>query len=335
MKESIKIADLSHLSHQVAKAAREFVDLKFRIDTEGRMSPVNIPGDLHGSESNGEWGPFFGKDFFTSIIPFLPRVRSPAENMAVPVAHTLGCSWRLWPDPDISITEKEEVISYINSEHGIQDTDYFHVPELGLFFSGEGKNRVNFCRYHNIEHIPARVSVGLYPDADKIMIYVLEIAGGSDVWAVLDNRYVQKVSHYAYALPLLRAYGVAVLHEWPKDLPTLNELLQHTRYCSDDSHFHRKVIDIRAVREVLDKAAEKKLMGGQYVRCRLIDLPLRKKYVYLAWVTVALMVAVIVWLCFRESVIGGFLLAILAFISGIFAAMTVPILQIRNKYLDD
>lgn len=275
MKESIMVADLSHLSHQMVQAARDFVDLKFRIDTEGRKSPVNIPDDLHGRMSGGEFGPYFGEDFFTNIMPFLPRDCSSqkATVMAVPVAHTMGCSWRLWPAQDISMAEKESVIAYINSESGIQDTSYFYVPDLGLFFAGEGKNRVNFCRFHNIEHIPAQVYVKQYPAAEKIKVYVLGVAGGRDVWAVFDNWYVQKVSHYALALPLLRAYGVAVSHEWPKDLPALYVLLQNECYCSREGIFRRKVIDIRAVKTAL---------AEQYVWHDLLDLIVSKKFIYLA-----------------------------------------------------
>ncbi|CNB82203.1 hypothetical protein [Yersinia similis] len=337
MDENIKAVSLSHLTPQMVKAARDFVDLKFQIDTEGRRYPGNIPDDLHGPASGGEYGPYFGSDFFNNVIPFLPRRHAlpPVEIMSVPVNHTLGCSWRLWPDPDILITEKEEVISYINSEHGIRDTYYIYISELGLFLPGEGKNRVNFCRYHNIKHIPACVRVGYYPDADTIKIYVLDIAGGRDVWAVLDNRFVQKVSHYAYALPLLRAYGVKVLHEWPKVLPAMSDILHNARYCSEDSDFHKTVIDISAVRDVLNKAVEKKVWGEEYVRCRLISFPLRKKYVYLAWVSVVWLVATIVLGSFREGLVGDIALAVVAFTTGSLFVMMTSIFQVRKKHLED
>lgn len=118
--------------------------------------------------------------------------------------------------------------------------------------------------------------------------------------------FVQKVSHYAYALPLLKAYGVTISHEWPKDLPALYVLFQNERYCSEDDTFHKKVIDIIAVRKVLDKASEKAALAEQYARCGLLDLPLRKKYICLAWVLLVWLVSAIIWGNFREGGAGRF-----------------------------
>lgn len=336
MDEHIKSADLSYLTPAMVRAARDFVDLKFQIDTLARKSPANIPDDLHGPMGGGEYGPYNGSGFFNNIIPFLPRDRTSqkATVMAVPVAHSLGCSWNWWPDNDKPTKEKNEIISRITSERGISSTGYTYIPELGLFLPGEGKNRVNFCRFHDIEHVPAQVYVEHYPEAERLKVYIIGVAGGRDVWAVLDNRFVQKVSHYAYALPLLKAYGVTISHEWPKDLPALYVLLQNERYCSEDDTFHRKVIDIIAVRKVLDKASEKAALAEQYARCGLLDLPLRKKFICMAWVLLVWLVSAVVWGNFREGVVGEISLVILAFTSGILFVMMVPVFQIKWKNLD-
>lgn len=337
MDEHIKPADLSYLTPAMVSAARDFVDLKFQIDTVARKSPANIPDDLHGPMGGGEYGPYNGSGFFNNIIPFLPRDRTSqkATVMAVPVAHSLGCSWNWWPDNDKPTREKNEIISRISSEHGIRSTSYTYIPELGLFLPGEGKNRVNFCRFHDIEHVLAQVCVEHYPEAERIKVYITVVAGGRDVWAVLDNRFVQKVSHYAYALPLLKAYGVTVSHKWPEDLPALYVLLQNERYCSQDDTFYKKVIDVNAVREVLDKTTKRATLAEQYVRCGLLDLPLRKKFIYLAWVSLVWLVSAIAWGNISEGVIGEMSLATLAFTSGILTLMMAPVLQVRRKHLDD
>ena len=337
MDEHIKSADLSYLTPAMVRAARDFVDLKFQIDTVARKLPANIPDDLHGPMGGGEYGPYDGSGFFNNIIPFLPRDRTSqkATVMAVPVAHSLGCSWNWWPDNDRPTREKNEIISRISSEHGINSTGYTYIPELGLFLPSVGKNRINFCRFHGIEYVPAQVYIEHYPEAERLKVYITDVAGGRDVWAVLDNRFVQKVSHYAYALPLLKAYGVKISHEWPKDLPALYVLLQNARYCSEDDTFHRKVIDIIAVREVLDKASEKAALAEQYARCGLLELPLRKKFIYLAWVSLVWLASAIVWGNFREGVIGELSLAILAFTSGILVLIMAPVLQFRRKHFDD
>lgn len=100
MDEKLKHADLSSLPEQVREAARELVDLKFRIDMAARGGTSGIPLDLHGTITGGEWGPHFGQEFFCSIIPFFPRdyETCSATEMLVPTLHTFGCSWRWWPD---------------------------------------------------------------------------------------------------------------------------------------------------------------------------------------------------------------------------------------------
>lgn len=242
--------------------------------------------------------------------------------MNVPTAHTLGCSWRIWPDPNISKQEKEKVISYINSEAGIKGTQYIHVPELGLFLPHEGKNRVNFCRFHNIEHIPANTSTVHYPDTQRIKIYVRQDPKRRDVrdvLAILDNRYVQKVNHYAYALPLLRAYGVTVLDAWPKDLLKPSVLLGYEHQFCSNKGFKKETIDINDVRAELDRAEEKRKEDDQYISCTLIDLPIKKKFVHLALIPLFMLLSAIIWESFDEGIIATVAFAILAFTSGIFS----------------
>ena len=265
MDEHIKPADLSYLTPAMVRAARDLVDLKFQIDTKACKSPESIPQGICESMR--------GEDFFDCVLPFRSQkwvVHEP-EFFFVPVTHTLGCSWRWWPDEKYFAREDERKIrDYIFSPVGIDDTSYTFIPELGLFLPGEGKNRVNFCRYHNIEHIPAKVYTHHYPEAVRIKLYVLDINGQRDVWAVLDNRYVQRVQHYALALPVLSAYGVAVLHKWPGYLPRMQMLSVFGDCCSESNLFHRAVIDAEALRSLAEP----------YVWCRLLNRHLSKKTIY-------------------------------------------------------
>ncbi len=333
LSEPVNVADLSHLSECMVTAAREFVDLKFRIDTEGRKAPKNLPDDLHGPVSGGEYGPLGASCFFNNIIPFFPRdiTSNKATVMSVPIAHTLGCSWHWWPDYDKPTRDKDKIISFILSEHGARNTAYTYIPELGLCLAEEGQNRVNFCRYHHIPHVLANVYTRHYPEAERINVYVLEVAGGSDVWAVLDDRYVQKVSYFGYALPLLRAYGVTISERWPESLPALNDVLLNVEFCTDKKQFHRPVIDIQAVKECLDKAER----GERYVKFSLLDLPIRRKFTGLAWTLGSGVAASVMWGIFSEGVMGQVFLALLAFSGGILAVMLAPVLQIKRKHLED
>ncbi len=336
MDETLTSLDISYLSDELISAAQNFAALKFDIDMLGRSRPKDIPADLHGPMNGGEYGPHFSSSFFTAIIPFFPRNVDSQEATvyAVPVAHTLGCSWRWWPDYKSSIKDASEIRTHILSEFGASRTAYTWVYELGLCLPGEGKNRINFCRHHGIETLPARVYVEHYPSADRMEIINLSVAGGRDVWAILDNRYVQKVSHYTYALPLLRAYGVKVSEAWPEELPPVHTLLQHARKCTNDSLFHRNVIDLQAVQQQLDKAAQKATEGESFTRCGLLDLPIRRKFISCFVMIFFWMVSAAVWCNFREGITGGVALATLAFCSGVLTVMMAPVLQIKQKHIE-
>lgn len=329
MDENMKVADLSHLSEPLTNAARGLVDTKFRVDIAARNSPKDIPDDLHGPMRGGEYGPNFALCFFNSIIPFLPRewdVEEP-ELLSVPVAHTFGCSWSWWPDRYLKDDDELKIRNHIFSDYGISSTSYTAIPELGLFLPHEGKNRVNFCRHHNIEYVPARVYTHHYPRAERIKLYVLDVAGGKDVWAVLDGRFVKKISHYDYALPLLRAYGVAVLEKWPKELPSLISLLENSSRCVDGETFHNPVLDANAVRKVVEKKE-------RYVRCGMLDLPVRRKYRILTVIVIIWLMAAVTRGAFDEGLVGTILLATFSFFTGLLVVAIVPVMHIKMKYLD-
>lgn len=324
--KNLNIVDLSHLSALQIKAAREFTDLKFDIDMKARDCPKNIPDDLHGPMRGGEYGPYFGMCFFNSIMPFMPRdseTHTP-ETLLIPVTQTLGCSWRWWPDRYQSKEDEEKIKSHIFSEYGISSTSYTCIPELGLFLPHEGKNRVNFCRHHKIDNIPARVYTHHYPKAERIAIYVVDIAGGKDVWAVLDGRYIQKVSHYAFAWPLLRAYGVPNQHQWPAELPSLNDILAHANSAMETELFYEPVIDVEKVRRGL---------GDNVIRTGLVEFPIRKKYTYLALFAAVFMMAMTAFDYSSGDLAESIFLAIGAFSAGNLFALMAPIFWTRKRYL--
>lgn len=337
MDETFTSLDVSYLSDEMISAAKNFAALKFDIDVLGRSQPKDVPEDLHGPMNGGEYGPHFASSFFTAIIPFFPLnyESQKATVYAVPVAHTLGCSWRWWPDYKSSIKDASEIRAHILSEYGVGGTAYTWIYELGLCLPGEGKNRVNFCRHHGIEKLPARVYIEHYPAAERMEIIDLSVAGGRDVWAVLDKRYVQKVSHYAYALPLLRAYGVKISSAWPEDLPPVYTLLQYARDCTNDSLFHCKVIDAEAVQQILNKVMQKVMEGDAFTRCALLQLPIRRRFIYCLVVLLISMVAYAVWGNFKEGITGGIALAVMAFCAGILTVMMAPVLQIQQKHIDE
>ncbi|CAK3354317.1 conserved hypothetical protein [Vibrio crassostreae] len=329
--------DSNNIDTPIAQAARRIVDLKFAIDTEARYCPDYIPKDLHGPTSSGEYGPHFGSSFLSAILPFVPSCFSTSHSVVVnvPTAHVLGCSWRVWPNPSISMEDKNEVVAYINSNSGINDTLYTYIPELMIFAAEEGKNRVNFCRFHNVEHIPAQVMIKNYPSADRIKIYALNAVDGLSVWATLDGRYVKKVSHYAYALPVFRAYGVEVLSEWPEEFPSITELLQRGSKRVNGFASEEEGVDMKAIREQLlnDEITQKS--DEKLVKCSLfeLDLPLNRMLIITINLLLTWCVALLVWDSGNHEIIKTVAFILFGFSFGGAFIVFAPILKCKRGLL--
>ena len=335
MDEKLKHADLSSLPEQVRVAARELVDLKFRIDMAARGGTSGIPLDLHGRMTGGEWGPHCGLEFFCSIIPFFPRdfETCSVTEMLVPTLHTFGCNWRWWPDRYCSDKDEHYIRRHIFSDYGLKSTSYTFIPQLGLFCPSEGKNRVNFCRHRGIEYIPAQVYSHDYPEANRISVYVQDTAGGLDVWAVLDNRYVQKVTHYAFALPLLCAYGVEFPGKWPAGWPSISDLLANQLCCTDDTTFHKPVIDMQAVRDTLDRDENSREDGEMYVKTNVVELPLAGLVRFILIAMLLSLGALFIHEVLDEGSLSRIALGISTFTAGVVASFFIPAFRIKKKFL--
>lgn len=248
MQSLVEDIDLSHLSPELRVAAIRLADLKYHIDVTGRRCPADISNDLHGRERGGEYdGPYGGDTFLASIIPFISY--SPIYEMLgvknIPIAHTLGRSWRWWPEH--SKGDEEKIIKKISSPEYGKDAYYYLIKELGVIYASEGKNRVNFCRHHNIEKIPVTAVQFGYPAADRINIYQVNSVVGAETIAVLDGRYFQRMKHIGYALPLLNAYGVRVHTKWPLSFPSFECIYEHAADASVEHMFMAHTIDMEKV----------------------------------------------------------------------------------------
>lgn len=338
MQKNVKVHMCAEQGKKIHNAAKALVDLKFEIDTKGRTSPLDIPDDLHGSYSGGEFGGPLGYSFLCRIIPFLQFLEpspEPATVMDVPTLQTIGRSWRIWPDPDISHEEKNRILERLRSDTEINQTRYTHIPELHLFAASEGQNRVNFFRFHNIECIPAIVRVEHYPAADRIKIYVEAIAGGQDVWAVLDERYVQKVSHFAYVLPLLRAYGVDIFYEWPPLLPSSNELLEYAQDMNPmDFTFSIDLIALQNKKQKIKNIIDR---NEEYVSCSYIKLDTPYSSSFFIKIHLIFIFSFVLLMCIvlgsTNDVVENISITLLAFLSGICVCAIAPIIKCKRKNL--
>ena len=174
-----------------------------------------------------------------------------------------------------------------------------------------------------------------YPDTDRIKIYVLNVASGLDVWAALDDRYIQKVSHYAYALPVFRAYGIAIFNQWPEEFPSLTEVLQYEHCCSEELGYKYRTIDADAVQEKLDKVERDNIFKLQWVRCNLLELDfsLSNIFMILLFTMITWITSLIVWQSTSVEYLNTVAGTLFTFTSGILFVVFVPVFKCRRKHL--
>ncbi|EAX2626370.1 hypothetical protein IZR09_000527 [Salmonella enterica] len=327
--ESIDKVDFSSVPSRIKTAATQLVYLKYRLDCLGRVCPDNLTSDLHGPMNSGEYGPHFGECFLSSIIPFIPSNRSKGNYQVrqVPINHVLGCSWRWWPDI-LEPEDEKSVIEHIFSDSGIQNTGYILIPELALITAGEGKNRVNFCREKGINWLPSQVAEKHYPAADKLKLIVKNIAGGHDVWAIYNDRYLQKVTHYAFAMPLLKAYGVKILTEWPSEMPSLDFVIKTSselRY--EKNMFTRPAIDLSKCEKYMNEIQAEEI----FVHTNLAGINIKNRLPFVVTFLSITILAIILTDIYPS--ISFITQIIIAFCLGTLTTLYLPVFKIKKKFI--
>ena len=226
--ESVPILDLE-LNERLTRASKALVRNKYLLDTSVADHGASmLARDLH----DGGYGPHEGPSFLRRTIPFYKFGDRTSDFVfaLVPTAHTLGCSWK-WRRTDLDSDEAERRRKELTSTESllaetINPAQYTWIKALGLIAPGEGKNRVDFFRTEGIEFIPAKVYERTYPRPDQIAIYSVKKHGFEDTWAVLDGRWVEKVSNPSWALPIMEAYGAVTGLQWPRDFPAPERVQQ-------------------------------------------------------------------------------------------------------------
>jgi hypothetical protein len=208
------------ISARMASMAQRLVSNKYLLDkvvAEDRADM--LAGELHDQG----YGPAEAWSFLPRVLPFMQENESQGESFfaLVPTAHTLGCSWKwrkkhLSPEAISRVTRLSDAEAMRRGE--LNEATYFWIQPLGLVAPIEGKNRVDFFREQGIEFIPAKVIAQNYPAPTRLRIYPVRRHGFEQTWAVLDGRWLQRLSHPSWTLPLLEAYGVQS-SPWPSDFP--------------------------------------------------------------------------------------------------------------------
>jgi hypothetical protein len=201
---------------------------------------------------------------------------------------------------------------------------YTWVKPLGLFLAGEGKNRVSLFQRLGVEWIPACVSTEGYPSPERIVMYTIKEGTLAQCWAVLDGRWAENVACPAWILPVLRAYGVKVTSQWPREFPALREVLRTQMEVERDVFGRKPRIDLGAV-----KAREDWEDGWARVSS-WSRLDTRASFKLAAFLTAAFVIGLLV-MGAEWSSLRWLGIALVCGSVGMFTALHIKLLSVRRR----
>lgn len=338
--KAIRPIDLA-ISERLSRAVQDLAHNKYVMDLDVHQHSAGIlAGDLH----DGAYGPAEPLPFLARILPFM-WAATPSdgrEYALVPTANTLGCSWR-WRRRSLDDERAQRLVLQLTDSralesHSLDRASYALVRPLGIFAPNEGKNRVDFLREEGIEQIPAEVFYIDYPSADRMKLYRVEAGVFAETWAVLDGRWVERVAHPHWAIPVLNAYGVALEQEWPARFAPIGDVLGaflgrrgSTQALGHPEHRNAPVVDLETLRVRSEYQAER-------VACPVIKLQHAKVHPRF-WLSVGagLFVSTLATMWLPAGWIEARLVAGMALgaAAGALVAVVAPVLRVRRRFYRD
>ena len=214
-------------SLELHEAVLHLVQNKYWLDRLAESSSMPLPMAF----DSGGYGLHEPATFYEKLFPFVPWWDRISDTVAalVPTDQTIGCSWR-WRTKHVKSGERADLVAHLTDRTNAlrdcgQRAQYMWIQPLGLVLPHEGKNRVDFLRDCLVEFIPARVTAYDYPAANRMRTHRVEVHGREEVWAVLDERWVQRLEHPEWVQPVLTAYGVKQ-HLWPTRYPSPEDVAE-------------------------------------------------------------------------------------------------------------
>lgn len=311
-----------NVSEGLSEAIKYLVRQKYCLDrfmVNNRYICTNV--DLYA----GGYGPLEGYDFFSKVFPFVFKWKSIKQwsSMQVPTDMTIGCSWR-WRTEHLegSVEKWIDRFKFDRAKFG-------WIKPLGLVIPHEGKNRVDYHREKNVEYITADISEYSYPEPSRLFLCEISINGRTEYWIILDSRWVERIRHADWILPVLQAYGVRFI-SWPESFPEIQSVDKAFDNPTGHPEFlSGKIIDIQSVQE-------KNFREEELTNCSLLDIEgvqIDRKYLTkwfaggVAGVTALAAINYIQWASSLSYLVGFFSGAALIFVM---PSLLLP----RNKLID-
>lgn len=260
---------------RLSRAVQTLAYNKYVMDLDVHQHSASmLAGDLH----DGAYGPAEPLPFLARVLPFMWAAKhvEGREYALVPTVNTLGCSWR-WRRRSLDDEKAQRLVQLLTDSHALENdslgrASYALIRPLGILAPNEGKNRVDFLREEGIEQIPAEVFYIDYPSAERLKLYQVEAGAFAETWAVLDDRWVERVTHPSWAIPVLNAYGVALKQEWPGEFASIGDVLEaflgcrgSTQASGHPEYRNAPVVDLETLKVQSEYQAER-------VHCPVIEL---------------------------------------------------------------
>jgi len=252
---------LADIPSTILRLGKRLADTKYQIDLLGKNGWAELTNNLHGMDTGGEWdGPDDALTFFSKVFPFamLPTETEPMGIFRVPTERVISRSWSWWPE-HLHGSSEAKFLEHLNGPTAAEGTSWYFLPALGVLLAAQGQGRVNYCRYHHIPTMLARVSHLHYPPADRFRLYHVMRGQTRQSWVVYNNRYLQPVQLPRITLPALSTYGVHI-GSWPLTFPPIARVFDELHHPQQLGDFIAPGLDLEAVKERMraEKEAEKR-----------------------------------------------------------------------------
>lgn len=208
----------------VRAAARQLVASKYTLDSlcwseSGRWI---VKGTCH-QLLNMAQSAVVPQGFVNAVLPFAGPAGEERPAL-VPVDAVIGESWR-WRECAPDGRSEEELEQFLlhprRAFKGEEEASRITlIPELGVGYASEGKNRILFLRGRAVDLMPSSVAIATYPAADRLLMIYHQCEGLSRAFCVLDGRWVRPLPLPELSRLMLSAYGVTITSRWPGDWPS-------------------------------------------------------------------------------------------------------------------
>ena len=306
-------------------AAMRLVEQKDQIDAlaqQGLLAPL-LPAQWMGSHGGVDL-----RAFVASVVPFIPAAgRGEVAAARVPLKFLLGES-RRWGVEDV--TEPRSLAAYLASDEratpGAKDgAEVMMIAPLGLCWAHEGRTRVSFLRRMGGTSVAARVTALEYPAPAQLMVFQGTGDYATTALCVLDGRKVRPLVAPWLTVPLLAAYGVGALQEWPANWPTLERV--------NAELLRTPEVDLaKLVEKVRREQADESWSDASLMQLNTW-LP-RWKFFLTTFIAMPVGMLLLGALALPRAVEVSAVAGALGFAAGAIAALAVPWIHARRKHLN-